>query len=293
MSDGRGRRVALGAAIAFWVAVVVAREWRRGLPGWVESPEQAPTAAPPPPLPSPSPPPFPPPSPPPAEPTVAEPVVEAPVAPPAPVAAPPPRQRPVGPPPSTAPKRRSRRRVVVMFAVVLLAGAVVGASLRLSANSRGLTSFQGVTGDSTVQSGTQEGPFCVTQPSDWESEFLPAIDPGQPSALVLTSLGFGATPTAWGLFDPKLHWKPSDMMIAVADWTTAATASLRSGFRPGSLRVGQSDVVSYGPSHVRVARSQVRLNGRLLQLLVEARPLTGSALARANRVLAGVRICSP
>lgn len=281
MSDGRGRRVALGAAIAFWVAVVVAREWRRALPAWVEAPEQPPSPAPP----------APPPPEPAAETWVAPPPVAAPVAPPrAPI---PPRP---SPPPAGKPARKSRRKIVALLGVVLLAGALAGASLGLRSNTRGLTSFQGETGSPTTTTGsssTRFGPFCVRQRAGWKSQWVVSDNSGTPPALVMTNFRFGAAPAAWGLFDPSLHWTARDVMIAVADWTTTAKGSVRAGFPPGSLRIGQSDVASFGPAHVRVGHKQVRFHGRLLALYVEARPQTAAALVAANSLLAGVRICSP
>jgi hypothetical protein len=277
MSDGRGRRIALGTAIAFGVAVAVARAWRRALPAWVDEPQEEPPG-------------DAPPAPAWVEPAVAtpawvEPVVATPAVPPA--------ARP-SPPRASKPRRRT---VLVMFAVVLLLGALVGASLGLRSNARGLTSFQGATGPltatSTISASARRGPFCVTQRSGWQSEWVTSGFAGTPPALVLTNFRFGAAPTAWGLFDPRLHWAPGDVMIAVADWTQVAKGSIRSGFRPGPLRVGRADLVSYGSSHVRVGHRQVRFHGRLLALFVEARPPTAAVFTAANSLLSGVRICSP
>jgi len=199
--------------------------------------------------------------------------------------------------------------------VLLLAGALVGTSFALRSNSHRLSSFQSSLPTTTVPTTTaatttlptttagtttapKSGPqaagaaLCLTRPRGWKSDWVPSPSPGQPPALELTNFRFGRSSLEWGLLDPHVHWASGDVMVVVADWTKAASHAFRSAFFPSALRIRRTDVARYGTFPVKIGHRLIKSDGRLLEVWVEARPPTPSTLAAANRVLAGVRVCS-
>jgi hypothetical protein len=293
MSASRRRRIAVGVAIVLGVAFVLARRERQ--------PASAPPAEQPKPepvsdwlaAPAPSPPPVPPrPQPRPAPVTVLPPPVVAPAA-----AVRPPRRRRLG------------RRSSLVAGVVLVVGALLGASFALKSNSSRLDSFEGTLATTTAPttttsttptttagsgsgSGTSGTPLCVKLPKGWKSAWLPSPAAADPPALALTNFRFGKSSLEWGLLDPHVHWARGDVMVVVADWTKAASTAFRSAFFPSALRVRRTDVARYGTFPVKIGHRLIKTDGRLLEVWVEARPPTASTLAAANRVLAGVGVCA-
>lgn len=310
MTTGRRWRIAIGAAVAIGVAYVIARRsqlWGEA-ESWVEEPYYAPPVVPPY---------MPPPVP-----------VERPVAAAAVPPQPPPPARPAAPPPPPPRRRRPRGLALAAGLLLLVAGGLAGASYALRSNTLG-DSFKGTipttttapsttttagtttpattTSAATTAATTTAGTtttshpggnaagaaFCVNTPRGWKAESNPSLTRSKPSALVLTNFRFGAAADEWGLSDRKLRWASGDTLIVVADWTKAASADFRRGFQPGTLHIRSSDIGSYPGFPVAIGHRLVSLNGRLLELWVEARPPSASAFAEANRVLAGVRTCSP
>ena len=131
---------------------------------------------------------------------------------------------------------------------------------------------------------------CATPPSGWRARAQEL--PGAAPQLALTNFRFGRLEYLGGHDDPRLHWPRGGVLITISDWTSSSTAAMRSRYLPVSapLVVRASDFAPF--EGVRdLGRRQVALDGRLLEVWVQPRPLTPAAIAAANRELARVSVC--
>jgi hypothetical protein len=175
--------------------------------------------------------------------------------------------------------RRRRRRIAAAAAtgvVVILAAVLYLALGRGGASTRG--AFGG-------------GRLCVAAPSGWRQTV--ARLPLAPPTLVLTNFRFGRMAYLYGHTDPRLRWPRGGILISVSDWTRSSAASMRSNYAPSAfpLSVARGDFAPF--EGVRdLGQRSVEVDGRLLQVWVQARPTTAATIRAANRALAGVRPCT-
>lgn len=199
-----------------------------------------------------------------------------------PKAPPPP---PAGPPPDVealieeARRRQRRRRFAI--ATVLVCGASAAAGI-----------FYGTTRTGGLNGGVvapRAGHLCVKNQSGWKSRSVQR--PGIAPALLLTNFRFGRIDYLNGHTDHQLKWPRGGILISISDWTQAATSAMKPQYRPtGKLQIAARDFSSFeGVSNL--GRRHVRLDGRLLEVWVQARPTAASTIAEANRELAGLQVC--
>lgn len=176
-------------------------------------------------------------------------------------------------------RRRQRRRRRWLAITVTLVAATVGIG------------FSAIRRDGSIpdHAAGHAGHVCISSTPGWRSRAVHR--PGIAPALLLTNFRFGRVDYANGHTDPLLRWPSGGILISVSDWTHAATGAMRSRFRPaGALQVAARDFNSFEGVN-NLGRRQVRFDGRLLEVWVQARPTTTSTIAAANRELANVRLC--
>jgi hypothetical protein len=196
-----------------------------------------------------------------------------------------PPTQPAGPPPDVealieeARRRQRRRRVGVAIALVL--SAIAAAGLYFGAIRTG--------GSNSTAGAPRAAHVCVKDDPGWKSRSVQR--PGTAPALLLTNFRFGRLDYLNGHTDHQLKWPRGGILISISDRPQAATTAMRSEYRlAGQLQIAARDFSSFeGVSNL--GRRQLGLNGRLLEVWVQARPTTASTIAAANRELAGVRVC--
>jgi hypothetical protein len=176
-------------------------------------------------------------------------------------------------------RRRQRRRRIVVALFVL--AACVAAGIYFSLIRSG--------GSRTAAGGPRAGRLCVKNQSGWKSRAVHR--PGTAPALLLTNFRFGRLDYLNGHTDHQLRWPHGGLLISISDWTQAATNAMKPAYRPtNALQIAPADFHSF--EGVRnLGQRHVRLDGRLLELWVQARPTTAATVAAANRELAGVQVC--
>jgi hypothetical protein len=110
--------------------------------------------------------------------------------------------------------------------------------------------------------------------------------------LLMTNFSFGRFAYLYGHDDPRLRWPRGGILISIADWTGSASARMRAGYSPlsGPIRLRPGDFQAF-EGVALLGQRHVRLDGRLLEVWVQARPTTPATVAAANRALAGVELC--
>jgi hypothetical protein len=146
-------------------------------------------------------------------------------------------------------------------------------------------------GGASARSAFGGGRLCVVAPSGWRTTI--ARLPLAPPTLALTNFRFGRMAYLYGHTDPRLRWPRGGILISVSDWTRSSAASMRSNYAPSALplSLARDDFAPF--EGVRdLGQRSVEVDGRLLQVWVQARPTTAATIREANRALAGVRPCT-
>jgi hypothetical protein len=176
-------------------------------------------------------------------------------------------------------RRRQRKRRIVVATLVLAACAAAATYFGLIRPG----------GSTTAADDPGAGRLCVKNQSGWKSRAVQR--PGTAPALLLTNFAFGRLDYLNGHTDHQLRWPHGGVLISISDWTQAATSAMKSEYRPTSeLQIAAPDFHPF--EGVRnLGQRHVRLNGRLLEVWVQARPTTATTIAAANLELAGVQVC--
>ena len=129
------------------------------------------------------------------------------------------------------------------------------------------------------------GHLCVHDLSGWKHRSVQR--PGAPPTLVLTNFHFGRVDYLNGHTDHRLRWPRGGILISIADLPASRP---RSG-RAGDISIAPGDFAPF--EGVRnLGQRDVNLDGRLLEVWVQARPTTAATIAEANRELASVQACT-
>jgi hypothetical protein len=108
----------------------------------------------------------------------------------------------------------------------------------------------------------------------------------QEATVVLANFRFGRMDDFYGLTQ-SMRWPADGITIAVSNEGPAATPSFKR-----ELRVTGSDFNGFEGMRWPTAHLAIRAQGRVLEAYVEVRTVTPAAIAKVNRTLAPVRVCS-
>lgn len=165
-------------------------------------------------------------------------------------------------------KRRARRRTfLLVLAMVLVAGAVVGTAVELQPGGAATT-------------------LCVSPPSGWRAR--PAFEQ---TGFAMTNFRFGRASYDDGLVDYGVRWPQRGIMIEILNWG-AARPRFPGRVTARPLQLQRSDLTGLEGFRRPVLRASFRYEGRFVTVTAEFRKASGAAIATANRALAGVRGCT-